>query len=58
MTDERGTYGPGDVAERDDEAHHAPVVVGGQTCLCLIAVEGRLRFRHWALRLLQPLIGV
>ena len=58
VTDERGTYGPGDVAERDDEAHHAPVVVGGQTCLCQIADEGRLRFRHWTLRLLQPLIGV
>ena len=58
VQDDIGTYGPGDVAERDDEAHHAPMAVGGQPCVCVIAVEGRLRFRHWALRLLQPWFGV
>ena len=58
VRDDRGLYGPGDVAERDDAAHHAPVAVGASPCVCVIAVEGRLRFRHWAMRLLQPWFGV
>ena len=51
------TYRQGDVAETDEDDGHAPIAVGEETCICLIALSGRLQFRHWAFRLLQPLIG-
>lgn len=49
-------YRAGDIAESTDEDSHAPIAIGGETCICLIAMSGRLIFRHWLLRLLQPLM--
>ena len=50
-------YRAGDVAETSDDDDHAPMAIGDEVCVCLIALSGRLRFRHWVFRLLQPLIG-
>jgi putative transcriptional regulator len=51
-------YAAGDVAEHDEADDHAPVALPGETCVCLIAFSGKLRFRHWLPRLVQPFFGV
>jgi putative transcriptional regulator len=56
--DDSGTYRAGDVAENAEDADHVPVAIGEETCVCLIAIAGKLRFRHWLVRLLQPYFGV
>ena len=58
FSDDSGIYRAGDVAETDEADHHTPVALAGETCICLIAVSGRLRFEHWLARLVQPLFGV
>lgn len=58
FSDATGTYGPGDVAETDVGVRHQPVAGAGETCICLIAWEGRLRMRGLLARLVQPLLGV
>ena len=58
IEDSHGTYSAGDVAENAEDAHHAPVAVGERACVCLVALEGKLRFHHWLVRMLQPLFGV
>jgi putative transcriptional regulator len=63
FTDATGEYGPGDVAEidvaeTDGEVMHQPVAGAGESCICLIAWEGRLRMRGLLARLAQPLMGV
>ena len=58
FSDTTGTYGPGDVAEMEAGADHQPVAEPGETCICLIATQGRLRMRGLLARALQPLVGV
>jgi len=58
IEDRSGRYDAGDVAENAEDAHHAPVAVGERPCVCLVALEGKLRFHHWLVRMLQPLFGV
>lgn len=58
VRDTVGTYGVGDVAENSEDVDHAPMAVGDQTCVCMIAVGGKLVFRNWLLRLMQPLFGM
>ncbi|MCC7426296.1 MAG: cupin domain-containing protein [Alphaproteobacteria bacterium] len=58
FSDTTGTYGPGDVAEMDEEGDHRPVADAGVPCICLIATQGRLRMRGLLARLIQPLVGV
>ncbi len=55
FTDETGRYGPGDMAEAGSELEHVPVVEKGQDCICLFALEGKMRFTGFFPRLLQPL---
>jgi putative transcriptional regulator len=38
-----GVYGPGDFDEEDSASHHQPVVTGDGECICLTAIEGRLK---------------
>lgn len=45
FTDERGRYGPGDLAEADEALDHRPVAEGPAECVCLIATLGRLHFK-------------
>ena len=57
FSDSTGSYGPGDLAEMGSDVHHQAVAEGADTCICLIALHGRLRLDHWLGRLLQPLAG-
>lgn len=56
--DRFGRFGPGDVADLDAEVEHQPVVCSEQACICLVASEHGARFKGWASRLLQPLVGM
>ena len=56
--DSLGRYGAGDLIELDDEVDHQPVVDPEGECVCLAAVDGRLRLSGWIGRLFQPLMGI
>lgn len=56
--DEDGRYGRGDLEEADQDTHHTPVAEMGETCICLIATDGRLKFDGWLARMAQPFIGI
>lgn len=56
-SDSNGRYGAGDLAEEDSESEHQPMVDPEGECICLAAVEGKMRLSGVA-RLLQPLIGI
>ncbi len=58
FADALGRYRVGDCVEMDEEVDHQPVVDAGGECVCLAAVEGRLRLSGWVGRLIQPLIGI
>ncbi len=58
FTDDFGTFGPGDISELDDDATHAPMIGGSEECICLVAIDGPLRFKGVLSRALQPLIGL
>ena len=58
FTDSLGQYRAGDCIEVDEEVSHQPVVDPGGECVCLAAVEGKLRLSGWIGRLIQPLIGI
>lgn len=55
--DRFGLFAAGDVADHDQDAEHEPTTEPGQDCICLVAIEGRLSFRSWLVRSLQPLLG-
>ena len=54
--DHRGRYGAGDLVEVDGEVDHAPLVDADGECICLVAVEGALRFRGLLGVLLRPFV--
>jgi putative transcriptional regulator len=56
--DDFGRYVAGDCVEADDDVNHQPIVDSDDECICLAAVEGRLRFRGWLARMVQPFIGL
>jgi putative transcriptional regulator len=58
FSDALGHYGAGDCVEADEDIDHQPVVDSDSECVCLAAVEGRLRLHGWIGRLFQPLIGI
>jgi len=58
FSDSLGRYRAGDCVEMDEEVNHQPVVDQDGECICLAAVEGRLRLSGWIGRLIQPLIGI
>jgi len=55
FSDELGRFAPGDFAELDENAHHRPAINPGADCICLVAMDGALRFSGFLGRLLQPL---
>lgn len=57
FSDSRGRYGPGDLDEADDEIQHKPVVDESGECICLAALEGRMRLRGPIGRLTQAFLG-
>jgi putative transcriptional regulator len=56
--DEIGRFGPGDVADLDEEIEHQPVVEDGADCYCAVAIEAPTRFKSLPARLMQPFIGI
>jgi putative transcriptional regulator len=41
---EGGRYGPGDFDFGDESVHHEPRVEAGEDCVCLVAMQGELRW--------------
>lgn len=58
FADETGRYGPGDLAEVDQDTRHQPVSDTHEDCICLIATDAPLRFTGILGRLVQPFIGM
>ncbi len=56
--DDFGRYVLGDCVEADDDIDHQPIVDSDVECICLAAVDGRLRLRGWLARMVQPFIGL
>ena len=55
-TDMLGHFGPGVVADLDENVNHQPVTTEGVPCVCVAALDAPLRFSGWLARSLQPLI--
>jgi putative transcriptional regulator len=45
------------VADVSEEIEHAPIADADQGCICLVATEGKLRFKSRIARFIQPLTG-
>jgi putative transcriptional regulator len=56
--DDFGRYVAGDCVEADEEVEHQPIVDSDVDCICLAAVDGRLKLSGWLGRLAQPFVGV
>lgn len=56
--DALGRFGPGDVADLDEDVEHQPVVDSDEPCICLVATEAPTRFKSFFGRLFQPLVGI
>lgn len=56
--DEMGLYQRGDVADHDQDVEHQPVANPDVGCICLIASDGKARFKNFAARIFQPLTGL
>lgn len=57
-TDRFGTFRLGDVAEMDEDVEHQPIVDKDGECVCLAAMEGKMRFKGMIGRMLQPIFGI
>jgi putative transcriptional regulator len=51
-----GYFGPGDFDLGDESTEHEPVVEAGGECICLVAMQGRLRLNGFVGRLIQPFV--
>lgn len=56
--DKMGRFGPGDLADLDDTVEHEPIVDTGEECICIVAMEQRMRHKGIIPRLLQPFLGI
>ena len=57
-TDELGRFGPGDLADLDQETEHQPIADHKTGCICLIASEEKARFKSILARIVQPFTGL
>jgi putative transcriptional regulator len=55
-TDMLGHFGPGDVADLDEQVLHQPVTAEGVPCVCVAALDAPVRFTGWFARALQPVL--
>ena len=54
---ERGRrFGPGDFEEADDDVSHRPIVDSDVPCICIAAIEGKVKLEGFVGRLLQPFV--
>ena len=56
--DETGAFVAGDFIEHDADVVHRPAVTNDEDCVCLIAVEGRLKFKGVLGRLLPLFVDM
>lgn len=56
--DRFGRFGPGDIADHDQDVDHQPIAEMGEDCICLVAVDAKLNFRSRIMKLIQPFIGM
>lgn len=52
--DEIGRFAEGDLADLDDSTTHAPVAVGSEACICLVATSAPLVFKGLVGKVVQP----
>ncbi|MEL6416106.1 MAG: ChrR family anti-sigma-E factor [Pseudomonadota bacterium] len=57
-SDDDGRYARGDLEIATDQDDHTPVADAGEDCICLIATDGKLKFKSWLARIAQPFIGI
>lgn len=57
LHDAMGNYRVGDLIVADASVEHEPVAGPDQECICLAAVDGRLRMKSLIGRIIQPLLG-
>ncbi len=55
---DHGRYGAGDFDEADESVEHNPRVEDGVECICLVAMQGQIRFKSLIGRLLQPFVRI
>lgn len=55
---QHGHYGAGDFDEADEAVAHDPVIEDGPECVCLVALQGQIRFTGWIGRLVQPFVRI
>lgn len=58
FVDQGGRRGPGDMALADANVMHTPRVEMDGECICLVALEGKLRLKSLIGRVLQPVFGI
>jgi putative transcriptional regulator len=51
-----GHFGPGDFDLGDETVDHRPLVDAGADCVCLVAMQGKLRLKGILGRLMQPFV--
>lgn len=51
-------FARGDVEIADEDMNHTPVAADGEDCICLAAMDARLRFNKLLPRMAQPFIGI
>mgnify|MGYP001132260726 CR=1 FL=1 len=56
VSDDQGTYHPGDFVFRRASETHAPVAIDGEDCICLAVLDAPLRFTGWQYRWMNPFI--
>ena len=54
--DKFGVFGPGDIADMDQDVEHQPIVEPGEDCICVVAFDAPAKFKGPFARILQPLI--
>lgn len=58
FNDDGDRFGRGDIEIATEDLDHQPVAELGETCICLAASEGALRFNGLLPRMLQPLFRI
>jgi putative transcriptional regulator len=58
FTDQGGRHQRGDMAIADAHVEHKPSVGMDGECICIVALEGKLRLRSVIGRVLQPVYGI
>jgi len=53
-----GRFAAGDIDVAESHDHHEPEIEPGETCLCLVAMQGDLRWQGLLGRMMQPFIRI